>query len=369
MSQKNPYAGATVLKNGSPIEGLKFGTSNSHALDERTGEINAWDKKDAMRSISEMMAMANRGELVQRSTSLSAKQRAEELATRQEVLSAALVDPALWTALGASMATQIEEQRDRQGFMRRVLVGNSIKQGDVARITMETHDATAIVATSSANVAHQIIRTNGGAIPVSEFEIIANLRVENIDLQQVGGDLLDRCYNQGVQATMVAEDRLVKKAFDESVGIRNAITYIAGNLTPQVLATLQQQVSGWGLPAVAALIANDYWADISGDAAFGQFLDPITKYDLVLNGRISMLGGMELITDAFRNVNQKVLNKGEIYVLTSPENLGGYTDRGGITAVPTSGSDAGNTTRGWMLSEVLGLMVANAKGVAVAKRV
>jgi hypothetical protein len=366
---KNPYAGASVvLQNGDPIEALKFGTSNSHALDPKSGEFNAYDKQDVLRSISEMMKMSNSGAIQARPQSTS-KERAQEIETRRQILSAAMDDPVMWKALGASMATQIETQRDRQGFMRRVLVGNTVKQGDVARITVNTHDAVAVVATSSANVAHQIIRANGGGVPVSEFEIIANLRVENIDLQQVGGDLLDKCYNQGVQAIMVGEDRLLKKAFDESVGIKNPLTYVGGSLTPAVLATLRNQVAGWGLPATTALIANDYWSDISGDASFGQFLDPVTKYDLVLNGFISTLSGMELITDAFRNPNQKVLNKGEIYILTSSENLGGYTDRGGITATPTSGSDVGNTTRGWMLNEMLGMMVANPSGVAKAIKV
>jgi hypothetical protein len=362
----NPYKGAVVLKNGDPIEALKFGTSNSHALDAKSGEFNAYSKKDLLHSISEMMAMSQRGELRQSSTSA---EKAAERQERQEILASAINDPQLWQALGAQMATQIQEQRDRQGFMRKLLVGNTIKQGDVARISIQTYDATAVVATSSSNVAHQILRTNGGAVPVSEFEIIANLRVENIDLQQVGGDLLDRCYNQGVQATMVAEDRLLKKAFDETVGLKNPITYVAGALTPAVLATLRQQVAGWGLPATSALLAADYWTDIMGDPAFGQFLDPVTKYDLVTNGSIATLAGMELITDSFRNPNQKVLNKGEFYVVTSPENLGGYTDRGGITAVPTSGSDSGNTTRGWMLSEVLGMMVAVPRGIAKACRI
>lgn len=358
-----------MLKNGDPIEALKFGTSNSHALDQASGEFNAWDKKDVLNSISQMMAEAQKGNITQQRRTSTSKERAVELEQRREVLAAAYADPALWKALGANMATQIEEQRDREGFMRRVLVGNTVKQGEVARITVQSYDATAVVATSSANVGYQVIRTNGGSVPVSEFEITANLRVENIDMQQVGGELLDKAYNQGVQATMVAEDRLLRKAFDACVGVKNPITYIAGNLTPAVLATLRNQVAGWGLPAVTALIANDYWSDISGDAAFGQFLDPITKYDLVLNGHISTLSGMDLITDAFRNPNQKVLEKGEMYILTSPENLGGYTDRGGINAVPTSGADSGNTTRGWLLSEVLGMLVANPRGVAKARRV
>ncbi len=368
---KNPYAGAMVLKNGDPITDLRFGKSQSGSrmLDEQTGEINAGSKADAVKIISQLMALANSGEIQKQGPQVSnSAARSQELEERRELLAAAKNDPALWASLGASVALQIQEQRDRMGFMRRILQGTTLRQGDLSRIIVQQYDATAVVATSSAKVEYQVIRSNGG-LPIPEFEIIGNLRVENIDLQQIGGDLLDNVYNQGIQAIMVGEDRLVKAALDATVNTRNAITYISGSLTPAVLGTLRQQVAGWGLPATTALISNDYWADIMGSTEFSSFLDPITKYDLVMNGQIATLVGMTLITDAFRAPNQKVLERGDIYVLTEPENLGGYTDRGGVVATPTSGADSGNTTRGWLLSEVLGVAITNPRGCAKGKRV
>jgi hypothetical protein len=106
-----------------------------------------------------------------------------------------------------------------------------------------------------------------------------------------------------------------------------------------------------------------------GNADFGQFLDPVTKYDLALNGTIATLAGMTLLTDAFRNENQKVLNPGEIYVVSSEDYHGAFSDRGGIQSTPTDGSNEGNTTRGWMMSEHISLSLVNAKSVVKAQRI
>jgi hypothetical protein len=250
--------------------------------------------------------------------------------------------------------------------MRRLLVSNTLRQGEIASITMPTHDVVAVVATSPSNVGYQMVRTR--KYQPDEFEITANVRVDIMDIEQVQADLLDVAYNEGINATIVREDRLLKSAADMTVGMFNPILYIAGDLTPELLSTLRQTVAGWNLPVTTALISNDYWTDITGNADFGTLLDPINKYDLILNGQISTLLGMNLVTDAFRAPNQKVLERGEIYVLSDAEYLGAYTDRGGIRSTPTSGADQGNSSRGWFMNEILSLTLVNTKSVAKAKR-
>lgn len=273
----------------------------------------------------------------------------------------------LWSALGASLAQSISDQADREGFVRKLMVGNTLKQGEVQRVPMPAHDTMAVVATSSSNTGYQTIRQR--VFTPDEFEIQANVRVENLDIQQVNGDLLDHAYNDGLQAIMVAEDRLWKKAADQTVGIVNNLELIAGELTTKNLGRLRQAIAAWGLPTTHILLSNDYWADVIGSNDFATFFDPITKYDLVLNGQIGTLVGMEIITDAFRQPNQKVLAPGEIYVVSDPINHGAYSTRGGIQSTPTSGADAGNSTRGWFMVEPFSLVLANVRSVVKGKRV
>lgn len=356
-----------VLQNGDPIEQLRFGNSNMAALSSTTGEFNAWDNKDLARSISQLMAAYASGQITEERPMQATASQVRE--ARREALADAIADPsgAKWLALGSGLARQIDEQVERQGFLRNIAVGNTMRQGEIARIPMPTHDALAVVATSSAMVGFQTIRNR--VFTPQEFEIIANVRVESLDLEQVSGDLLEFAYNQGLEQIMTKEDQIWKHAADKTVGVVNQLELIAGELTTRNLGELRQSVAKWGLPASTAIIANDYWSDIIGSNDFATMLDPITKYDLALNGQLGTLVGMNLITDAFRAPNQKVLNPGEIYIVSNPENHAAYTTRGGIRSQPTSGADQGSTNRGWLMSEPFSFILANARSVAKGVRI
>ena len=361
-----------VLANGDPIEDIKFGKSSQRALDERTGEFNANDKNELVRSISNLMDAAASGQVKQETQSDNsgdAFNGADESEARREILASALNDPTgeEWAALGSGLARQINEQTDREGFLRRVSQGQTLKQGEIPRVPMPAHDTIAIVATSSAATGYQTIRQR--VFTPEEFEIQANVRVENLDIEQVNGDLLEHAYNNALEGMMVQEDRLWKESADKTVGVVNDLEYIAGELTTKNLGNLRQAVAKWNLPASTAIISNDYWADIIGSNDFATFLDPITKYDLAMNGQIGTLVGMNLITDAFRQPNQKVLDPGEIYVVASPENHAAYSTRGGIRSTPTSGANSGNSTRGWFMTEPFSYVLANARSVSKGKRV
>lgn len=372
MKQVNPYSGAKmVLKNGDPLEELKFEGSNMRALSSSTGEFNAYDKRDLINAITQLMSSVGRGDVTQQrhSAIASSGEYAKQLQDRRELLAAAYNDASgkKWSALGASLTQQINEQMEREGFLRRIVMGSTLKQGEVARVPMPQHDAVAVVATGPTSVGYQFVRTR--TFQPDEFEINANLRVNQLDLEQVAGDLLEQAYNQGLQSIMVTEDLLLKAALDMTVGMVNPLQYTAGTLTTSLLGTARQTVAGWNLPVTTAIIANDFWADIIGSADFSAFLDPITKYDLAMHGQLGSLVGMQLLTDAFRQSNQRVLNRGEMYVLASPENLGVYTDRGGVRSTPTNGADQGNSNRGWFLSEMFSLVVANPRAVSRTQRV
>ncbi len=361
---KNPYAAAqVVLKNGDPLTELRFSGSSHRALDERSGEFNANDKRELLRSISKMFEAQSSGE-IRRQTSA---ERMAEIEMRREVVVAAHADPEKWAALGADLAVQIQEQRNREGFLRRVAIGQDLKQGQLPRVNVPMWDAMAVVATGPANVQFQLIR-NKQFLP-AEFEIVANLRCDRLEMEQVGGDILDNLYNQGLDSVMVKEDKLWKASADLTVGVVNPLNFIGGLLTPQILATIRQGVTDWNLPATTAIISNDFWADIVGSTDFATMLDPVTKYDLVMNGELGTLVGMSLLTDGFRQPNQKVLNRGEIYVLSTPEHHGCYSDRGGVRSEPTTGADSGNTSRGWLLSEILSWTLANPRSVSKGRRV
>ena len=144
---------------GDPIADLKFGKSNQRALDEATGEFNAYDKKDLIQSITSLMNAVASGQVVEANASAEMSDT-EVKDARRELLASALNDESgtQWAALGAGLARQINEQTDREGFLRRVAQGQTLRQGEVPRVPMPAHDTIAVVATGASNVGYQTIR-------------------------------------------------------------------------------------------------------------------------------------------------------------------------------------------------------------------
>lgn len=364
MRGLNPFVKPEfVTQSGAPVADFRFGNRQERAIGQN-GEINASNVEDLLQNINQMMTASHQGQIIKKK-STTPDERKERLA----VFTAAFNDKSgeQWSVLGASIAEAIKQQGDREGFLRRLVMGQPLEQGQMPRVPMPAHDAVAVVATSAAAVEYQLIRNKVFTPP--EFAITSNLRVENIELQQVSGDILENIYNQGVESIMVCEDRLWKQAANATINMENPLQYISGQLTPDILAAIQNNVAQWNLPTTTALIANDFWKDLIGNASFHSLFDPVTRYDLVLNGAIGTIFGMEVITDAFRQPNQKVLNRGEIYVIASPENHGSYTDRGGIVPTPVDGATTGTSTKGWFMEEFFSLVLANPRSVAVGRRI
>ncbi len=360
----NPMRGAQVtLRDGSPIEDLRI--NGSQMLSASTGEINASSKIDLLGQIGKLLTAATNGEFVHSNSSVQTSLSQEDKA---ELLREAAADTtgAKWASLGSSIVGSIEDRAEREGLLRKVCKGATVRQGDIARIELKQHMAEAVIATGPTDFGYRQLR--GRVYTPAEFEIKANLRVSKMDLDQINGDLLDRAQQDGLSAIMVKEDRLWKDACDKAVGAANDITYLSGDLTPRLLSMLKTQVTRWPLPATTAVMANDFWNDIIGNAEFSGALDPVSKYDLITTGRLGTLLGMELITDGFRAPEHRVLKDGEIYVVADQDYHAMYTTRGGTQSVPTSGANQGNTDRGWLLSSTFSFTLANTRSVAKAVR-
>ena len=75
------------------------------------------------------------------------------------------------------------------------------------------------------------------------------------------------------------------------------------------------------------------------------------------------------ITDGLRKENQRVLQPGEIFVTAAKENLGVFTDRGGLEATATDGAVVTTSNRGWYMQEHFSLTAPNGRAVQYLRRV
>lgn len=354
-----------TLRDGMPIEDLKL--NGQALLSASTGEINAHSTKDLLVQIGNLLNVVSQSGGLVRSESSAERPLSQD--EKKQLMSEAAADPTgeKWASLGSSIVGSIEDRAEREGLLRKICKGATVRQGDIARIELKQHMAEAMIATGPTDFGYRQLR--GRVFTPPEFEIKALLRVSKMDLDQINGDLLDRAQQDGLTAVMVKEDRLWKRAADESVGIANPLTHLAGELTPKLLSVLKTQVSSWPMPVTTAVMASDFWNDIIGNNDFMSALDPVSKYDLITTGRLGTLLGMELITDGFRAPEHQVLLPGELYVVADQDYHAMYTTRGGTQSTPTSGANQGNTDRGWLLSNTFSFTLANVRSVAKARKI
>lgn len=332
----------------------------------RNGEINASSKEDLLRSISQLLTMAADGSL-----DLSDAKDDQEVTAEQsnQYVAAAYQDTTAggkWAELGASMAGQVAESADREGFMRRLLVPMELAQGTIPRHRVKTKNVTAVVASSSQQVAPQFVRDK--YIMAPEFAISANVRVDQQEINQSIGDIMEDKYYEALESVMVAEDRVWKKMSDNTVGVVHPLQYVAGSLSPAVISYMHAALRSWNIPAETILLAADYWSDIAGNGAFSAYLTPVHQYELIATGRLGVFLGMNILTDGFRQPNLKVLGSGEMYVVGSPILHGSYTDRGPVQSVEVNNYPEGMIARGWFFVEHLSMSVHNARSVIKAVR-
>lgn len=327
------------------------------------GEFNASSKRDLIDQILTLAAAAEQGKVVS-----SQRATAAETLTRQAELASAYDDKstAAWAELGAAMAGEVSEMADREGFMRQMLYKFPTSQGNIIRFRVRRKQVIAIVATSPTHMRPRWLREK--YLMPREFEIKSNTRIENMEMITGPGDLLEEKFFEIQEAFMVEEDRIFRRALEATVGVQNDLQYLAGGLTPSTLAVMQNQITRWGLPAQTVLMANDVMTDIIGSSQFASWFDPVSQAEIVMTGNIGQLMNMKIMTDFYREPILKVMDAGDIYIMSSPDMTGTFTDRGPVTSVEVNSYPDGVNARGWFFTEVLSLTLHNARAVVKGKR-
>lgn len=341
---------------------MKLPGTRENLVDSK-GQFNAHDNKQLMQIVSGLMSLAEQGNQVVATT-----EEAEQHMTNREMVQAAFDSHEELVALGEVLAEDIQITSSREGFMRRFLARQDLEQGQIPQARMNKKNTAAVVAVGPTQTQTQYVRDN--FFYPREFYITARPYIEQRDIARSTGDILEEKYTDSLEAVMVTEDRTFKALADATINIANPITNIAGTMSPLALGSLTSQVTQWGIPAKHWLIASDLWADIIGDPEFtASFQTTSYAEELVRSGRLGSIFGLEVSSDQFRHEAHKVLGRGEQYIFGSPEMLGQYTDRGGLEAQAIDGTQEKIPGRGWWMSELVSILIANPRAVAKAVRI
>jgi hypothetical protein len=372
-AKKNPYATAKSRRpaTASTFQPRKMAIATQVRLPGRdehlvghNGEINASDSKDFIRTIASMMSMANSGNHFV--TEAQAEEAQAQTKRHMELVKAAFGSTAKHMEVGETVAEELYMAQNREGLMRSFLARGNIADGQMPQVRLRGKNVLAITATGPSSCELQMCRDQ--YLYPEEYYLEARPYIEMQDIRRSNTDVLEEKYLESLEAFMVQEDRIFFDLVRLSINTPNPLTTVFGSMNPTALGRFRNRVAGWGIPTDFWVIANDLWTDIAGDAGFQQLLDPVTRHDLVLNGELGKILGMTIKSDAFRHPEHKVLAQGEQFIIGRAENLGQYTDRGGIETSPIDQAHTGVPGRGWMMHLTQSQAIANPRACAAGIR-
>lgn len=326
------------------------------------GELNAGSNKELIQTIAQLLAASQSQHIV-----TEAQAEVLNSSERLALVEAAFKDTKELAALGDTLADQINLTGNRDGFARRFLNFQDLQQGQLPQVRVSRRDIVASVATGPSQVSTQFVRDN--IIYPQEFYLTARPYIEQRDISRSTGDILEEKYTESLEAIMVSEDRLWKRMADELVGgAGNPHLNVAGEFNPKAFARATSYLQSAGITPAFALLASDLWQDIVSNSEWAEIIDPVSQHELLLTGKLGTVHGMEILSDQFRLAQHKVLNAGEFYIVSTPDQHGQYTDRGGVTSQPIDGTQESVPGRGWFMSEVMSMVIANPYSVARGRR-
>jgi len=344
----------------SAIESLK-GLGDEPAYG-RNKEINASSKKDLMANIGGMLKNAQHGGGL-RMADVDQAAAQERWATFKAAYNDKQSNK--FEVLGEVMSDEIWETLGREGFSNKLLAIQNIGKGATGRVRVRRKDVVAWQVTSDVKVQENRIRQPWVYPP--EFYIQCFILIEDKEIEQSSADILDEKFQDGLEAVLVREDKITKALLDRSISAFNDVVFYT-NFTPTVFTTIRTQVNRWGTPAQNMILAWDVWDDIIADPDFVAWWDPVTKHELVLEGHLGRLLGVELHTDGLRYPTLQVLNPGEVYVTGSPITVGSKVIRKELDSRAIDTYNQGRAARGWFMHTIQSQIIINGRATSGAKR-
>lgn len=367
----SPYGGSRMpVLAGTDVpalEGLRGkGDENAYSRSKNSAggrEINASSKADLMAQIGAMIKHAQTDQQI-RWTDEDSKGREE----RHAALKTAFHDTRdnkPFQVIGEVMSDEIWETLGREGFTNKILAIQNIGKGATGRVRVRRKDVVAFQVTSDVKLQESRIRQMWVYPP--EFYIQCYILIEDKEIEQSSADLLDEKFQDGLEQILVREDRILRALLNRSITVFNDTVFYT-TFNPTVFTTVRTQVNRWGTPAATMLLAWDVWDDIIADPDFVAWWDPVTQHELVLEGMLGRLLGVELITDGLRYPTLQVLTPGEIFITGSPITVGSKVIRKELDSRAIDTYNIGRAARGWFLHTIQSEIVVSGRATAGAKR-
>lgn len=336
------------------------------------GSINASDKRDLARGIQAMLKVAANPELLGESNFDAEVAEQDSYSTDPERVEAQLQflrdsvgDRDAEMVIAETLGDSVMETMGRAGFTRNCIQLQNVGQGQEAKWRVRRKDVLAHQITSSGVVRPNEVRDS--YVYPRSYQLTGAVWIEDKELEHSDSALLDEKFQDLLEQIWRQEDLYFKVLLDALAPTVNNVVQF-NTFTPTTFTTLRTQIRQHSIPCIRAILAVDLWDDIIAGTDFVSFWDEVHKHELISNGSLGSVLGVNLLTDGFRHAALRVLNDGECYFLGAPQTLGGIAQHGDLKTRPTDAYNQGMAKRGWFFNLIESMVLLNARAISRGHR-
>lgn len=333
--------------------------SNNRRMFNGKGEINAWDRKDALTQAAHLLndvTKKNADRLAFRKPMAESKISKE---ARRDILAAALTDPSGegFHVVGQELALPIKAILDYEGFSRKIFRVRKLAQAELFRIPVDVR-AMALTIGQDGQSIESRMKTKW--ITPSEFKITSFPSVDIMDIYHYNFDVLDRAQDTARQEIELTEDKAGLALIDRAAQITNDVV-LFGTLGVSAFEDVRYQVERHRLIVENFLINRQELSDIV--KTMSTQVDMVTERELLLAGYIGTFMNAQILTAAGTGV-EEVVPAGTVYATTGADYLGEMGVRVELFSEPYNKYANQETVKGWAFCEILGFGIPNTRACA-----
>jgi len=334
------------------------GSTNRRMFDDR-GEINAYDKREALTQIHELMNEVTKKNAQSLSFYRPDAEAKVSKEARRDILAAAMTDPTGqgFHVVGEELALPIKAILDYEGFARKIYRVRKLAQAELFRIPVDIR-STAWVVGQDGQSPESRIKTKWITPP--EWKVTSFPSIDIMDIYQMNFDVLDRAQDTARQEIELQEDKAAVSLIDEAAQTDNAVTTFA-TLGIGAFEDVRFQVERHRLMVENFLISRAELSDIV--KTMSSAVDPVTERELILAGYIGNVLNAQILTAAGTGV-EEVIPPGTFYATTGADYMGEMGVRIELFSEPYNKYSHQETVKGWAFIEMVGFGIANARSCA-----
>lgn len=336
-------------------------TKSADRMFDNKGELNAYDKKDALTQIAYLLNNVTKkaapGSFYREASAVPAEDR-------RKILAAAMSDPSGegFAIVGQELLLPIKDIIDYEGWARKIFRVRPLAQGELFRIAKDVRSTAWVVGQDGQGIE---ARLYGRYITPSEFKVTSFPTVDIEDIYQMNFDVLDRAQDTARQEIELEEDKRALSLVDQAATTVNATT-IFSTLGVAALEDIRYQVERNRLVVEKFLINRAELTDLIKTAVGlngSQSVDPVTERELILAGYVGNVLNAQIITAAGTGVEQ-VVPAGTVYAVTGSEYMGEMGVRVELFSEPFNKFNQREMVKGWAFGEIIGFALPNSRACA-----